>query len=480
MPSDERNSDVPGRGTPSGPPGDADDRAEPQLAAQIQRQVTELAQRRYEPAVRHELLRQLAERRAAGSRTPVARFDYLPAHIGYDSLQVSGELLISQQSYAEARPYLTALDLVPTGLDHRQLASEQQDAETLAARVVVLKRQNRQGAPIPTSAQELADIARNLRLRGFSASVTPVAATAPVTKGQGGPRPAAPGAMATLGRKGPQVAIIDTGISRQRAGTVLPGSTLDVLHQFPLGNSSQARAERRAYLSFDAGHGTFVTGIVQQLAPDAAIKVYRAVDSDGFGTDPAVASRMIQAVREGAEIINLSLGCQTQDDFPPVAMSAAMDWIRDWEKDHHPVLIVAAAGNYGDTRPSWPAAFRGVVSVAGLAPDMLPSQWSSRGFWVTCSTIAQGVRSTFVEGTESPLLTPAPVPGAPPSTVSFHGNPPWAVWSGTSFAAPQITGRLAQLYPASQPTLRGALQQILSAGRPLPDFGQAVRILGGI
>src|SRR5215472_496063 len=113
MPSDERNPDVPGRGTPSGPPGDADDRAEPRLAAEIQRQVTELAQRRYEPAVRHELLRQLAERRAASSRTPVARFDYLPVHIGYDSVQVRGELLISQQSYAEARPYLTALDLVP-------------------------------------------------------------------------------------------------------------------------------------------------------------------------------------------------------------------------------------------------------------------------------------------------------------------------------------------------------------------------------
>jgi hypothetical protein len=67
----------------------------------------------------------------------------------------------------------------------------------------------------------------------------------------------------------------------------------------------------------------------------------------------------------------------------------------------------------------------------------------------------------------------------PPNAVSFHGNPPWAFWSGTSFAAPQITGMVARLYPGSQPTLRSALQEVLSAGRPLPHFGQAVQILPG-
>lgn len=478
MPSDERNSADPGRAGPPG--GERGGRGEPpSAAAEIQRQVTELAQRRYEPAVRHELLRHLTERRAAASRAPVVRFDYLPVGLGFDSLLVSGELLITQRSFTEARPYLTALGLVPSGLDHRQLGCEPQDTEALAGHVVVLKRQSRQGAPIPTSAQELADIARNLRLRGFSAAVTPVTVTAPVTKGEGGPRPAPQGELPALHSKEPRVAIIDTGISRQRARTVLAGSTPDVLHQFPLGNTSQDRAERRAYLSFDAGHGTFVTGIVQQLAPGAAIKVYRAVDSDGIGSDVAVACRMIQAVREGAQIVNLSLGCQTHDDFPPVAMRAAVEWIREWEKEHGEVLIIAAAGNYGDTRPCWPAALPGVVSVAGLASDMLPTLWSSRGFWVTCSTIGQGLSSTFVEGTESPLLAPAPVPGMPPNAVSFHGNPPWAFWSGTSFAAPQITGMVARLYPDSQPTLRNALQEVLSAGRPLPQFGQAVQILPG-
>jgi hypothetical protein len=68
----------------------------------------------------------------------------------------------------------------------------------------------------------------------------------------------------------------------------------------------------------------------------------------------------------------------------------------------------------------------------------------------------------------------------PHGAVTFTGNPPWAVWSGTSFTAPQITGAVASLYPGSHQTLRGALQDVLSYGWALPDFGQAVRILDGI
>jgi subtilisin family serine protease len=481
MPSDESNSRHVGRGVWPRRPGGGKS-ADLQLATEIQRQVTELAQRRYEPAVRHELLRKLAERRAADAGGSVIEFDRLLVDVGYDSLLVPGELLISQQSFTEAEPYLTALGFARTELDHRQLRTEEQATAYLADRMVVLKPQDRGEMPRPMSGRELADVARNLRLRGYAAAVTPVAMSAPVVKGQGGPRPAASQQMPQLSPSGPKVAIIDTGISPQRSGTVQPGSMLDDLHQFPLGNTPQDIAERNAYLSLDAGHGTFVTGIVQQIAPGAEITVYRALDSDGIGSDVTIAAWMIRAVLDGNEIINLSLGCQTENDFPPVAMGAAVDWIGDWERETgREVLIVAAAGNYGDTRPCWPAAFHRVVSVAGLAPDMLPAQWSSRGFWVTCSTIGQGLASTFVEGTESPLITLSPVPpGLQHGAVTFTGNPPWAVWSGTSFTAPQITGAVANRYPGSRQTLRGTLQAVLAYGWALPDFGQAVQILDGI
>ena len=200
--------------------------------------------------------------------------------------------------------------------------------------------------------------------------------------------------------------------------------------------------------------------------------MYRAIDSEGIGSEVAVAREMIQAVKDGAEILNLSLGCQTQDNIPPIAIRAALEVISELEREQdREVLIVAAAGNYGDATPCWPGAFSRVVSVAGLAPDMLPSAWSSYGSWVTCSTVGQGLRSTYVEGRESSAVDPDP---------QTFGADSWAAWSGTSFAAPQVTGALARLHEQYQYPLHEARRRLLAAGRPIPDFGQAIRILPGI
>lgn len=455
MPSDERNSKA-------------------MLAAQLQHQVDELAQRRYRPPARHDLLRVMRQRRrrpareqaraaraAGGNR--VAQFDYLPAEVGWDTLLAAGELLITRESFAGAEPYLSAL-----GMREEQLGCTHLRGE-------MLKLTHREGREHLT-APELANIARQLRQQGFYAALTHMTVTGPVGKGHGGPRPVrARKRLGSGGGRPPKVAIIDTGISPQRRASVSAGSQLDELHQFPLGNSREAREEREGYLSFDAGHGTFVTGIVQQLAPDAEITVYRAVDSDGIGSEVDVACAMIQAVTEdGNQIINLSLGGHTHDDIPPIAIHRALEIIRKWERAQpgREVIVVAAAGNYGDTRPCWPAAFPGVVSVAALTPGMMPAPWSSRGFWVTCAAIGQGLVSTFVEGTESPVVAP--------QRSRFRGNPPWAAWSGTSFAAPQIVGALASGYQSGgEVPLRDLLDTILSGGRPVPGFGQAVKVLPG-
>ena len=150
----------------------------------------------------------------------------------------------------------------------------------------------------------------------------------------------------------------------------------------------------------------FVAGCVRQVAPGADIRVYRAVDSDGIGSEVRVACEMIRAVKQdGARIVNLSLGCQTPGNVPPVALRAALEIIGEWERETgQEVLIVAAAGNFGDTAPCWPAAFRRVVSVAALTPDLAGAPWSTSGPAITCSTIGQGVYSTFVTGKESPQL----------------------------------------------------------------------------
>jgi hypothetical protein len=43
-----------------------------------------------------------------------------------------------------------------------------------------------------------------------------------------------------------------------------------------------------------------------------------------------------------------------------------------------------------------------------LTRDLTPAPWSSSGFWVDCSTVGEGVLSTFVTGQESADLDPDP------------------------------------------------------------------------
>jgi len=478
MPFDEANK---GNPFPDDFPDRPDHEPWTQLELRLQRQVIELARRRFEPAIRHQLIRLLQQRRQreqrpeeriAGRRPEdFTQFDALLVGEGFDTLLVRGEILITRQDY-DGRPVpipgRRPDQYARRYLDELGMEASEVDCEDLHGRVVRLTNPH-------MSARELSEVAKVLRTRGFTASVSNITPTAPIGKAIGGPLPAPPAAD-YHDDPGPgkpaKVAVIDTGITAEIRGDnwlddvhVPRGNNIDLLDVFPLPGGD-------GLLDFDAGHGTFVTGIIQRIAPNADIRVYRALDPDGIASEVTVACEMIRAVKDGADILNLSLGGQTPDDLPPIAIRAALDVIAEVERrEDRKVIIVAAAGNFGDTRPCWPAAFRRVVSVAALTPDMQPSPWSSSGFWVTCATIGQGVRSTYVQGQESALVDPEP---------NVFGADSWAAWNGTSFAAPQIAGALARLHEKNQYPYREALRRLLAAGRPLPGFGQALKILHGI
>jgi subtilisin family serine protease len=221
------------------------------------------------------------------------------------------------------------------------------------------------------------------------------------------------------------------------------------------------------FLDFGAGHGTFTAGIAAQVAPDAELAIYRALDSDGIGSETSVAGAMLQAVEDGARILNLSLGEQTVDDQPLLAIEVALDLIAERDPE---VLVFAAAGNDGSSRPCWPAASKRVVAVAALVADLTPATWSNRGFWVDCSAVGEGVLSTYVQGEEAPELDPSP---------DTFGPDAWAVWSGTSFAAPQVAAAVARIAQEDGCTPRTALRTLFAPCRALPDYGWAVPILSG-
>jgi subtilisin family serine protease len=319
---------------------------------------------------------------------------------------------------------------------------------------------------------QLEVLARLLQDEGVPASVNHITPLGPIGKGLGGPEPSAgarpfpqgtPAAAEAI-----RVAVIDTGIDATRRNDgwlagVPRDANIDPLDAYP----------PFGFLDFGAGHGTFAAGVLQQVAPTTDLRMYRALDSDGVGSEVEVASAMVRAVEEGAQILNLSLGTQTFDDGRPVAIEVALEIIAELEaQSGREVLVVAAAGNFADTHECWPAAFPApaVIAVAGLRADLTPSDWSSRGPWVDCSTIAEGILSPYVQGQESWEIDPRPD--------SFPRDA-WAVWTGTSFAAPQIAGAVARLCQEDRLAPRAALQELLRRGQPVTDFGMAVEILPG-
>jgi len=220
-------------------------------------------------------------------------------------------------------------------------------------------------------------------------------------------------------------------------------------------------------LDAGAGHGTFVTGIVLQVAPGCTVRQYRMLNSSGFGSAWRLKDAIVQAVADGCDIINLSVGFEPGSEHGSLPMTACMHTIPA------NVLVVAAAGNSGSAVPVAPAALKGVIAVGALDGNLEGVLWSNHGPWIDVSCVGEGVVSTFVPGTEEP--------GALPSSTTFDAPDPIALWSGTSFAAPQVTGRLAQLRSVGLSSadaisaLRAAAVQENGPADPL--FGYRLRIL---
>jgi hypothetical protein len=274
-----------------------------------------------------------------------------------------------------------------------------------------------------------------------------------------------------------RVAVIDTGITPEsRAdkwlGAIVrePDNTdlLDVLPDDGSGNGD-------GRVDWGGGHGSFAAGIVQRVAPGCEVVAYRFTRSDGLGTEKDVAEAMLLAAEEGDRdgvrlIINASLGTPGIDGAEPPALRDAVQLIEDRYPD---VLIVASAGNSGTTDRIYPAALGKVVAVGALTDDLEPATFSNHGDWLTCSTIGVGVVSTFVSG----VMPPEPDPAMPDFV--FPANS-WAVWTGTSFSAPQISGAVAkacQADPALSP--RAALDALLAGRDEIAGYGRIVELLPG-
>jgi len=387
---------------------------------------------------------------------------------GSDVFPVAGELLVAPDTWQEIRNEALAAGLTEVPLDHPELAG----------RLVRLHHDPTDNSP------DLHDLVTSLRARGYVVSlsyITPLGGR-PIMKpytGEYAPQVATFPAYESAGPRygdGVVVAVVDTGITREVRtdgwlGAVPRIRADDEVTHFDESNIDPLDADPKdGWLDVYAGHGTFVAGIVARVAPGAEVRVYKAVGPGGAGSELDVACALIRAVRDGAHVVNLSLGTQTLFDEPSLALGAALDVVRDIEAERGSTsVIVAAAGNYGDAVQTWPAAFGRVVAVGGLTAELRPTTWSSRGPWVDISTVGEGIVSTYVKGTQNPAFGGG----------AQFGRNAFASWVGTSFAAPQVSGAIARTMTELGVPGPQAVDALLAAGKPVAGFGKALQILPG-
>src|SRR4051794_23369823 len=227
--------------------------------------------------------------------------------------------------------------------------------------------------------------------------------------------------------KGVKIAVLDTGLFTHPWLTAVqhPANTADVWD-----------ADANGYADNESGHGTFIAGLILQVAPAAEVHVIKVLDSNGVGDDHAVATAM-EALPQDIDIVNLSLGGYTDDDMGPLAIATALKIVR-----RRGGAVVAAAGNAGSDRPFWPAAFKQVLGVG--AAEQKGGVWhrasfSDYGWWVDAVARGVALQSTFARGKTKQAVGSTIAPGDP--TITFDG---WAEWDGTSFASPITAAMLAR------------------------------------
>lgn len=160
-----------------------------------------------------------------------------------------------------------------------------------------------------------------------------------------------------------------------------------------------------------ASHGTFVSGLIVRVAPDAKVLPIRAFDGDGFGTSFAIAKSIYYAVERGADIVNMSFGMFDSSMIIANACKTA---------SQSGLSLVAACGNNSTSQPTYPAAYKNVIAVSGIGPDDVHADFSNFGEYIDVCAPAVDLYSCLA-----------------------GDDYDWGTWSGTSFAAPLVSAACA-------------------------------------
>jgi len=276
---------------------------------------------------------------------------------------------------------------------------------------------------------ELLDLASDPRVERIEADGTVFAVDAELDASWGVKRiGAGPAHDAGFTGAGVKVAIIDTGINYAHVdldANYNPACSDDFVNDLP--NADPPVDDTDPW--DDHFHGSHVSGIaaaennntgVVGVAPGAALCAYKVLAADGSGSYSNVVAALDRAVRDGARVANLSLGSAGN---PGSSVEQAFN-----NAYNAGLLIVASAGNSGTCAGTgdsvgYPARYASVIAVGATDVNNLAPCFSSTGPDLEVAAPGVNVYSAWIGG-----------PAA------------YGTASGTSMAAPHVTGLAALLF----------------------------------
>lgn len=184
---------------------------------------------------------------------------------------------------------------------------------------------------------------------------------------------------ATTGDPKTIIAVVDTGLNPMPDLThIVPGWDI-------LGNDPST--------ADTFGHGTWVSSLIGAADNNGigiagycggcSIMPVRVAEGREGAVAPQITAGIRWAIDHGARIVNVSLASNQYDWNQAGVIEYA---------EQRGVLVVASAGNGGDTSYRYPAAYPGVLAVAGVDEQNALYSWSTHGPWVAlagpgCETV---------------------------------------------------------------------------------------------
>src|SRR5436190_1850558 len=246
------------------------------------------------------------------------------------------------------------------------------------------------------------------------------------------------------GGRGATIALIDSGVAYENRGPFRRSPDFSS-HDFVAGHDFVDHDNRP---DDEESHGTHVAGTLAEqtnngvaltgLAYNAKIMPLRVLDSEGNGDGSSIAKAIRYAAKKGVKVINMSVEFESgmrAGDIPEVLSAIRY-------ASHRGSVPVAASGNEGDTRVTYPAAAPQVISVGATTVDGCQADYSNGG--KRLDVMAPGGGSD-APNSDNPVDQQNCHPenhGRAIFQESFTRNPKTfgiVGFEGTSFATPHVT-----------------------------------------